>query len=233
MKRFILFLLLSTILVCAVLVLFLSPVFTLKQLRIEGGSLDGEVIRQLSGIREGKNILFLRTGDAVAALEADARIERASIRKMLPDTVVIKLETRDPFVSLQSDLGPVVLDKTGRIIQVGQDQAAIPRLEGFRVRRTIVGDPVSTADALMLTKALNLADLLSQTALSDVRIVNQSGELVLQLNDKYQVRFGHAEQIEKQFSDFMALYEKLARDNTFQGMIDVSSTKFAVYKPFE
>lgn len=214
-------------------VLFLfTNTFSIKTIEVESELTPEEEVRVLSGIRTGRNILLLNTDTVRDNLLKDARIDRAQVEKIYPNKINIKINERKPFAVVTYQGQYLILDETAKIIQITDQKPDLPLIDGFVLTRAITGEHVATSDSNLFAQALNIVQLYYQTDLENIRISFEDAQVVLYPVQTLQVKFGRAENVERQFSNFMEVYRQLKEDDSLQGIIDVSNVEMAVYRPF-
>lgn len=233
MRRLAQFILFSFILFGLIYVIGFSPLFLIKHIDVRGSSLPTEEIIEAAGIKTNQNLLFYRTENGVANLTKDARIRSAIITKEYPDRLEIQIDNREPFVNIHGGGNVITLDSTGLVIMINQPDENLIQMRGFEVSEASLGEPLVSSEAATMKKALDLANLVSQTTLQKTLITYEESHLMLRIGDTWKIKFGSANQIEAQFSAFKAMYDHLSEQGTTGGEIDVTNAEVAVFKPFE
>jgi cell division protein FtsQ len=110
-----------------------------------------QALRDRLDIRVGMPLLAVDTAAAKARLETLAWVERASVARMLPDTVQIRLVERQPLALWQREGRFEVIDRTGAVIE----GALHDHPEDYRNLRVLVGDeaPQGAASLFALLSA--------------------------------------------------------------------------------
>jgi cell division protein FtsQ len=91
-------------------------------------------LRERLGIAVGQPILGIDTNAARERLEQLTWVDRASIVRMLPDSLYIRLIERQPLALWQRDGRFSLIDRAGRVIEGGLDDGApAPSLRHLRV----------------------------------------------------------------------------------------------------
>jgi cell division protein FtsQ len=97
-----------------------------------------EELRERLGIAVGEPLLGIDTDAARERLEQLTWVERASVVRMLPDRLYIRLIERQPLALWQRDGRFTLIDRAGRVIEGGPDRP--DPLDRFRHLRVLVGD---------------------------------------------------------------------------------------------
>jgi cell division protein FtsQ len=110
----------SVVLAAATLALARSPLFRVREIRVEGvthGS-PARIVR-LAGLSDQDRTLGLDLGTLRARIERDPWVERAEIDIDLLSRVTIRITERAPVATVDLGSGPVLVDAGGAIIAVG------------------------------------------------------------------------------------------------------------------
>jgi cell division protein FtsQ len=110
-----------------------------------------QALRDRLDVRVGMPLLAVDTTAAKTRLETLAWVERASVARMLPDTVQIRLIERQPLALWQREGRFEVIDRTGAVIEGALDDHP----EDYRDLRVLVGDeaPQGAASLFALLSA--------------------------------------------------------------------------------
>jgi len=97
------------------------------------------------GVKRGAPILAMNLGEARARLEALPWVKNASVERLLPGTLYVRIEERQPLALWQRNGKLELVDRDGKVLPV-------PRLDEFHTLIVVVGDeaPKQTAQLLDL-----------------------------------------------------------------------------------
>ncbi|MCX8042796.1 MAG: FtsQ-type POTRA domain-containing protein [Desulfobacterota bacterium] len=145
--------------------------FSIADIQVSGCSrLTKDEVMRWAGINTGDNIFSFSISTVTQRLESNPWIFRACVRRMLPDTVCVYLEERQPCARIRLDRMCLV-DIRGEIFAPeGAEHERLPLLEG--VSRADIADP-DPACRKLLQSALELVMCLHerhQKDFSDVSI---------------------------------------------------------------
>lgn len=91
--------------------------FRIATIRIEGRQKTPEAaLRKALGVKEGDAILGFSVSEARAKLESIAWVQEASIERVLPSTLVVRLIERRPFAVWQNEGKFVLVDREGGMV---------------------------------------------------------------------------------------------------------------------
>jgi POTRA domain, FtsQ-type len=150
---------------------FGNPEYALRHLdaHLDGVMTTDELV-SLTGFQEGKNIFLLDLDQANRNLAALPEVRSASIERILPDTVRVDLERRDPIFLLtaEGDPGEAFLPGKSLLCDAGgvtmkpdrldSRYLKLPVLKGLDLSAAVPGKPLESdrlASALALQRALS------------------------------------------------------------------------------
>ena len=126
-------------LVAEVLALTVEAGLAVREVYVDGRVRTASAeLRERLGIAVGEPLLAIDTDAARERLEQLTWVERASVVRMLPDSLYIRLIERQPLALWQRDGRFSLIDRAGRVIEGGFDDAA--PVDGFRHLRVLVGE---------------------------------------------------------------------------------------------
>lgn len=83
----------------------------------EGDSVTEKELLEAADISNDDNILLIRKKAIVGRLESIPYVKSASIRKKLPDTVVIEIIEREPYLQFENGYSFAVIDSEGVLLE--------------------------------------------------------------------------------------------------------------------
>lgn len=182
----------SVVLAAAVLALAHSPLFRVREVRIEGLTRGSPArIERLAAVSERDGVLWLDTDAVRERVERDPWVARAEIDIDLPSTVIVRITERSPVATVNLRSGPVLVDAHGAVIVPGAGRG-LPEIvvAPNRIGR-LVGRGAPPTPVLLRAVARTLA-MLPQEVLAEVtraRAATGSG-LELLLRDGVHVEYG-------------------------------------------
>jgi cell division protein FtsQ len=133
-----------------------------------------EALRTQLGIDLGMPLLALDTAATKERLEQLAWVEEASVARMLPDTVQIRLLERQPLALWQHDGRFDVIDRAGAVIE----RALNVRRDEYRHLRVVVGDGAPESSARLFA-LLSTEPALSRRVVAATRVGDRRWNLHL------------------------------------------------------
>lgn len=160
----------------------LTPLFGADEIVVKGAAhLSPEEVTSLAGIEPGTNVVYLDAHEVARSLEADPWIERATVSRDLPSTIVVSIVERIPVARTAAE----VLAADGTVLP-GADGTDLPTI------RAVVGE-VSPAQRGAAAAAAGALARAVRSRVDDV-LVEPDGDLVLLLDDGVTVVYGESRQ---------------------------------------
>ena len=133
-----------------------------------------EALRSQLGIQVGMPLLALDTAATKERLEELAWVEQASVARLLPDTVHIRLLERQPLALWQHDGGFDVIDRDGAVVE----SALNVRPDEYRHLRVVVGEGAPESSARLFA-LLSTEPELSRRVVAATRVGDRRWNLHL------------------------------------------------------
>jgi cell division septal protein FtsQ len=193
-----------------------NPRYQLRHVEIEvTGRLPREQVLAWSGVVEGKNLYEIDVRTVQARLQAQPVIASASVRRVIPDTLAIRVVARTPVARLagpELDGAMLAVDSDGYVMDLDPADTAVrlPELRGLRRAEAVPGRSLardSARAALALLRAAAESPTRFDAEIVSVE-VDRPGMLEAVTEAGSRVRFStreeeHAEQM-RRFERIMA-----------------------------
>lgn len=163
-----------------------------------------EQVREKITPHYGQNLLALDLEELQSTVENIPEIRSASIRRTLPDGLVVRVEPRRPRALLQTADGTCVIDRDGVVISASETdmrRLTVVRLEGVElyVRRgqavvQTTGFGPKVADAIAVLEWFEGSDTELATAISHLRI-DAEGVVVVLTRPRLEILLGDAQSL--------------------------------------
>ena len=142
------------LLIIALVILFaLSPLFSIKQikvdiksLRTEGTSkISSKEILNLAQIPEVQNIFSLNSKDVIKKImDSSTYVDSVTIKKELPNVININVEERIPRYVIKIANGNALIDSKGNIMEINAKALAKPEIVGYEEINENIGNKQTT-----------------------------------------------------------------------------------------
>lgn len=188
------------VLAVSLVVLVYAPIFTLQRLSLDGTQqLTEQDVWRISDARRGEPLFTVKTDVITHRLEEDVRVESATVRRVLPDTLVIHITERRAVASLATDYGYADVDHTGKVLAVRKSlgQMRIPLITGAQLGSRYIGDTLEDATVRRVLEFLAQLDDSALASLSEVAILAPD-RIVAYTAGAVQIRLGGLDRAEEQ-----------------------------------
>jgi|GEM_PF-988270 len=221
----------TVILMCsAALALMHSSTFTIEDIEVRGNSYftDGEIVA-MAGLSDPGNIFRLNVRKSEESLEKSSKIERAAVRKQLPNSLVIEIAERRGVGLLPYNGVLCEIDANGVVITDIEDpsRVALPVLTGLVPTYLASGEraqPARIVDAVRVVGQFdpNVLRLLRELNVADT--ANLVGHLV----SGAMVVFGDSQGIPMKSSVLLSILSDSERRGKTLTYIDVSTPEASI-----
>lgn len=195
--------------------------FRVRTVRVEGMSrYTTEEVAAVSGVEEGSYLALLDTARAARQIRSQLPyVERASVRRILPDTVVITVEECSVAIAVQDKSQWWLVNDAGKLLEAvtGQEAAGHPQLTGIELLMPAAGMSVvvSEEEENRWSCALDLLRTLEDRGdLSKLNSLDCSapGEFTLRYDGRYTLLLpttvAYEPTTQSEFSHFFALLDE-------------------------
>lgn len=165
-------------------------------------------------------------------IEALPTVRQATLKKKLFGHLVFELTLREPFAAVVSGGYCVIVDHNGHVLEVTDEPGDFYPIIGFNVTSSRLGHPIVTSELDLIEKAVQLVYLLDEYTEIHPEIVLKNGDLIQSLGETYQVNFGQAPDVVRQFAIFMEIYETQLNRGVSSGIINVSNPDDPINQPW-
>jgi cell division septal protein FtsQ len=204
-----------------------STEFQVRKVHVLGASLLSQADVEDAAAVIGANVFWVDHAAAEARLQSLPLVVRAEVTPVLPDSVEVRIQERQPAAFWVSGDRTYVVDKDGVVLRpLAEDEGVyaeqpLPTVAEVDGQALTAGD---TVDASALTTWARLAALLP-TAGVKPKAAQWSAQfgLEVQTQDGWRARFSSAggENLERQVDSLRAIRDYLAKNKTAAEVIDV------------
>ncbi|HVM34298.1 MAG TPA: FtsQ-type POTRA domain-containing protein [Actinomycetota bacterium] len=198
-----------------------SPLLDVRDVQVVGAvhTRTADVIAA-SGVRGGENLLLLSTEDVARAARALPWVADVDVDRMLPGTVRIKIEEREPAFVLSLGAARWTLDARGNVLSAGEARSGLPVLAGVQVATVEPGVRLETREAV---DALAVVNSLPGPLRRQVQGVFAPTleRISLKLSDGTIVRYGAAEDIGDKNAVLAAVLKRIRAEDLPAAYVDV------------
>jgi len=230
----------SFFVICAALVFGMSVFFRVSNIEVTGADrYTAEEIITASGIKDGDNLMFINRDSAAKQIYTKLiYIGEVTVRRKLPNTVVIEISESGAVAVLETDSGLWLIDRNCRLLEAckTQDAETYIKVKGLSAVKPQEGVAISVSDedkpkAAFLKGILNA--FASQNITAEIDSLDLSNPISAQfdyLDGRFIVKLGNSENLDYKIELLMSVVQKLDAKDT--GTIDLSQDKKAQFSPF-
>ena len=230
------------VLLMAVTILFASPLFSVKEIRVAGNSsVSTEEIIRRSGVTIGMNRFSLNTDDVMNRVEGNHYLICELVHMPEWNTVEIRVREREVVAVIDYNGLMYYADNRGMILEEFSNRSSIALADkilvvGLNVRRCDVGRTVTLADDAQLSVYNEiLVELKVMSALDMIEELDMSSmeSIFLTTRDGYSVRLGNGSEIHQKIRSMLLTIDALKKGDYGLGSIDVSAPVNPTFVPEE
>lgn len=168
--------------------------FKVSVITVEGETqYSAEEIIKSSAIKQGESLFGFSAQEVSSSItQSLPYIGKATVKRSIPDTVTIVVESAEPSCAMKTDTGYILLDKDQKVLEkTDKIDASIPVITLSGVEKADVGFPIKLKDAqvmssfsLVVTSAEKAGLNVTSYDLSDssnIKIICENGEVTLKL----------------------------------------------------
>ncbi len=234
------FLITLLLLVASAVVMFVTPLFDVRDIKISGNERVARAEIQIaSGIRKNKNIFAINKSRAAKAVKAVGYIEKVKIKRKLPGTVVI--EVQEGTVSAFLEYGGMYagINEDGQTlcrVSKALPVSGAPVVKGLSVVKAEVGEKVRPRDGKedeyeVLEKLMKTFEQYSLTPYITEIDVTKKDDIMFRYNGKLKIELGGLNDYDLKFNYIKAMLSELGADAT--GVINMQSENYTYRNTIE
>ena len=181
------------IIIGAIIFTIMSPIFNVKNIKVEGNSyLSEEQVISLSRIEIENNMFKYNKKEIIKNIKENAYIENAEVKRSIPDTIEIKITERKTSFMIQFANAYAYINNQGYILEISNKALEYPILTGFStpVEELQEGKRLNKEDLKKLSDVLEIMESATSneiaSLITEINIEN-SDNYVLELKSKNKV----------------------------------------------
>ena len=205
--------------IVAAIVLGVAIFFQVNEVQVQGNVIySAEQVEAASGVEVGDNLLMVNRAAVIGGVTAHLPyVHTVSVGRILPDTVVIRVQESDIVGLVSADVGSQwYVNMAGRILGSTVDgfRGQIVELTGFTVTAPVAGQPaVASADmeesmraALAVLAGLEGSGLIERVTAIDAQ---KSYDIHLYCGEQYDVLLGGTDKLDYKIWYLQGVLEQL------------------------
>lgn len=216
----------------AFIILFLTPIFSIKQVVCEGNStIKSQQIITASGIEINKNIFSTNLGDATKKVLQVPYVESVKITRQLPSTVKIEVVEGKVSAYLKWDKKFVGISEKGQTLCIVNKVSAsrkAPVVKGITVKEAcVVGQAVKVNQTGRFETLMKFMKTFNEKGMTeDITVfdITEADYISIMHRDKLRIEFGDTKDYDYKFSFIDTLLEDMGKD--LEGELNMISENY-------
>ena len=168
--------------------------FKVSVITVEGETqYSAEEIIKSSAIKQGESLFGFSAQEVSSSLtQSLPYIGKATVKRSIPDTVTIVVESAEPSCAMKTDTGYILLDKDQKVLEkTDKVDASIPVIALSGVEKADVGFPIKLKDTQVMSSFSLVVSSAEKAGLnvtsydlsdsSNIKIICENGEVTLKL----------------------------------------------------
>ena len=188
--------------VCVILFLFVSPVFSIQQIVVNGAEkLNESVYISLSNIQIGQNIFELNKTAIKYAILEEPYVENVEIKRTYPNKVEINVTERKVSYLIESFGQYIYLDRNGYILEKNSELLNLPIIRGYEtdMENIEIGERINENDLSKFNDLIKIIDSLKgnniTAKLTSVDISNDEDYILEFAEEGKKVNLGNTKEL--------------------------------------
>ncbi len=141
--------------------LFSSAGLGIKEIEVKGLPKEkADSLIKRANIKKGQNIFNLNLNKLSSQLSQELLIKKVVILRHLPDSIIIEIEERTPFIITEWSGQIFGIDRDGVILSEPLGSPSFSKVKGILKKRPFLGERIDTVDIRIITE---IQDLFSKT----------------------------------------------------------------------
>lgn len=202
--------------------MFWSPLLDVRTVKVLGADRTGAAsVISATGVADGgENLLLLSTARIASRVQELPWVERATVERILPGTVRVRVAEREPAFILEIAAARWTIDANGNVLAVGKAKRGLPVLSGIEVGHVEPGVRLRTPESLDALRAYEALPLRIRKRVAGVFAPTQE-RITFSLSDGTEIRYGAARQMKAKGTVLKALLKRFRTDGHAPKYIDV------------
>ncbi len=227
-----------TVIVLAVLLMFMTPIFNISRITVQGNQVVSteDVNARLSDIK-GLNLFSVSDSDISDRLKDIAYIDGISVAKyLIPPTLKITVNEYKPSGVLILNGKDVIIDNNMRVVSDngGVSSEGVPEIRGLDIKKYTVGDVLVSEDAEK-DEIINICiDVMRQVGMldkTDYIDVSDKTNITFGYDDRIDAFCGTKLDLERKIRMFYVAVTSNNLAENARGTMDLSTSGKAIYTP--
>ncbi len=220
------------LIVVAILVLMLTPIFTIEWFEVSGNTkVSDNQILQISELEMGDNLFRFNVKKTKDKIRTISYIDEIKILRWFPSGVKIEVTERIPVASLVTKSGYLNVDKKGVIIE-GVKKTTLPVIENIKTTTLKVGNTLKEKETAQIDRLKEVTEIIKQFDISERLTefgIDKYGNFKFVIDGNKNVVLGEEVRLDYKLKMLKSVVDELSP--TEEGTIDLSKEGQALYSP--
>lgn len=152
------------VLVVGAFLFSISPFFTTDSIEVRGNEyFAAEEIINMAHAAPGKNLIYHPNKSSIVKyLKANPYIEKASVTRKLPSTLVITVSERSQIGALIFDEEYLIIDNNGCLLRKTKTKPELTEVRGIVVKKIKLGEKIEVEDPELLDQTLDILNAMNR-----------------------------------------------------------------------
>lgn len=149
-------------LIIAIIFIFVSGVFDISEIEVEGNNyVSDEQIISFSGIELNTNLFSVSKKDVLGKVKENSYVEDVQIKKVFPNKVKLIIKERKTEYCIEVASGFAYIDKKGYILELSSEKPDVPVLMGCSTDLTNISpnERLNNDDLTKLNMVMKIIDI--------------------------------------------------------------------------
>ena len=220
--------------VAAAVVFALSPVFTIRNIEVEGNQFyTDEQIINMSGAVVGGNLFTDAQKSKIRNnLKENVYFKTIRVKRRIPGTLVIDVEEREELAAVKYGDKYVVIDEEAEILRIARLDPEVTEITGLTIAKMEIGDKIIVEEKKVFEDTLSTLHTMKEGDLFFKRIEVEDQDITAFIYDMLKVN-GNSEQLRAAIEKgtLQKVVNKLMKSNIERGTIILGENDYISFSP--
>lgn len=212
----------------------LSPVFTIKNIEVEGNEFytDDQIINMSEAKAEGNLFANAQKGLIKKNLKDNIYFRSVNVRRSLPDTLVIEVEEKEELAAMEYGDKYIVIDDTGEVLRIAKIDPEVTAITGMKIGKMDIGEKIEVEETKVLEDTMAILHAMKDGDLFFKKIVVSKTTLNAYIYDMLMVK-GTSTQLRESIEQgtLQKVVNKLMKTKIKRGTIILGDNGYVSFSP--
>lgn len=236
LKRLATLVLLAAVVAGVSVALVMAVFFKISTIQITGDKVysDKEIIAK-SDIDTGTNLFRVNPKKVNEKLSgALPYIKEVTIKRKLPDTLIIEVESTKEIAAIESKSGFILLDETGKVLDIDSQmlREGVAVVKGISLKNVNEGETVSLKNEELTESFITVLQSIKNSELNLLTEINilKNGEIEFEYDERITIKLGSTVNIDKKIERAKVALDSENEINPYsEGVLDLKTEPYAYF----